>query len=459
MIAAGAYGNYPFHFINGVERATADNTKWSNGYWYWNQRDVYNSFLASNHPDMLNVFNNLYSRNFNALKAFTMSRFGIDGLWVPETMGWDGNANGNSQYTNDIFSTGTEAARNMYAQFTYTGDMTYLMNTAYPFMREIAKFYVKKFTKDAGSGKYVMTSSNSHETYWGVRNAITDLAAVRSMFPAVISASQTLGLDADLRAQWQDLLSNLVAYPTDGKNYLPYEGTGAASHNGENVAAEIIWPYDVTGIDSPDYAMAVSTWRARPNPYGNVWANDAIQAARLGLGDDANMGMKTMLQRYQNYPNGMTNNTNGVFEYLGVHLSVMNESLLQSYNDKLRVFPALPNDASLVTRFTLGARGGFLVTSEREGGDVKYVGLKSNLGNMATVVNPWGTAAVQVRKIGTTAPILSSSSATLSFATQAGGVYVVERVAKPLGGYTFSFVTGKANQGAKHLSGSTALGM
>src|SRR5262249_854603 len=150
-------------------------------------------------------------------------------------------------------------------------------------------------------------------------------------------------------------------------------------------------------------------------------------------------------QKYQNYPNGMTNNTNGVFEYLGVHLIAMNESLLQSYNGKIRVFPALPNDASLVTRFTPAASGGFLVTSEREGGDVKYVGLRSNLGNMATVVNPWGTAAVQVRKVGAATPVLSASSATLSFATDAGGVYVVERVAKPLGGYTFSFLTGKPN--------------
>jgi alpha-L-fucosidase 2 len=458
MIAAGGFGNYPFHFINGVERATADNTKWSYGYWYWNQRDVYNSFLASNHADVMNGFNNLYSRNFAALKAFTMSRFGIDGLWVPETMGWDGNANGNSDYTNDIFSTGTEAARNMFAQFSYTGDAAYLKNTAYPFMREVAKFYVKKFTKDGTSGKYVMTSSNSHETYWGVRNAITDLAAVRSLFPAVISTSQSLGLDADLRAQWQDLLDNLVTYPTDGKNYLPYEGSGAAVHNGENVASEIIWPYDVTGIDSPDYAMAVSTWRARPSPYGNVWANDAIQAARLGLGDEANQGMKTMLQRYQNYPNGMTNNTNGVFEYLGVHLIVMNESLLQSYNDKIRVFPALPKDAGLVTRFTLAARGGFLVTSEREAGDVKYVGLKSLLGSTAMVVNPWGATAVVVRKVGG-AMVLSSSSATLSFATEVGGVYVVERVAKPLGGFTFSFLTGTPNQDAKHLGTTTGLGI
>ena len=38
----------------------------------------------------------------------------------------------------------------------------------------------------------------------------------------------------------------------------------------------------------------------------------------------------------------MTNNTNGVFHYLGMHLSVMNESLLQSCDDRLRVFPALP---------------------------------------------------------------------------------------------------------------------
>jgi len=155
----------------------------------------------------------------------------------------------------------------------------------------------------------------------------------------------------------------------------------------------------------------------------------------------------------------MTNNTNGVFEYLGVHLLVMNESLLQSYSGKIRVFPALPADASLVTRFTLAAQGGFLVTAEREGGDIKYVGLRSNSGNMATVVNPWSATAVVVRELGTSAPVLSSSSATLTFATKPGGIYVVERAAKPLSGYTFSFLTGKPNNGGKHLSTNTTLGI
>jgi hypothetical protein len=456
MVAAGGYGNYPFHFINGVFRATADQTKWSYGYWYWNQRDVYNSFLASNHTDLIATFNRLYSRNVPALKALTASRYGIDGLWVPETMGWDGNARGtvNSDFTNDIYSTGTEAAYNMYLQYRYTNDLAYLRDTAYPFMREVVKFYQRKLTLE--NGTYVMASSNAHETYWDVRNAITDLASVRHLFPLTIQASQQLGLDSGLRAGWQDVLDHLSAYPTGNGAYLPHQPPISPTHNGENVAAELIWPYDLTGIGAADYQTALNTWNSRPSPYGNVWANDAAQAARLGLGEAAFAGMKTMLQRYQNYPNGMTNNDNGVFEYLGVHLTALNESLLQSYNDRIRVFPAVPSDSSFVGKFTLLAKDGLLVSSEREAGEIKYVGLKSLYGSPARVVNPWGTAQVRVRRTSDNAILATSTAAEISFATAANTVYVIERTAKPLSAYTPTRLTGTANQNVKTLSGTAS---
>jgi len=130
----------------------------------------------------------------------------------------------------------------------------------------------------------------------------------------------------------------------------------------------------------------------------------------------------------------------------------MNESLLQSYNDKIRVFPALPNDATLVTRSTLAAKGGFLVSSEREGGEIKYVGIKSLNGNTATVVNPWGTTQVQVRREPDNAIVLTSSNAEFNFPTSPNGVYVVERTAKPLSRYTYARITGTANRGVKRLS-------
>ncbi|GHH80653.1 hypothetical protein GCM10018793_36280 [Streptomyces sulfonofaciens] len=456
MIAAGGYGDYPFHFINGVFRATGDDTKWSNAYWYWNQRDVYNSFLASDHADLMNGFNRLYSRNADALRAFTKQRYGVDGIWVPETMGWDGNARGtvNSDYTKNIWSTGAEAAYNMYLQYRYTNDTGYLRQTVYPFLRGVVGFYQRMLSHDDATGQYYVAESNSHETYWNVPNAITDLAAVRTVFPIAISVSQQLGQDADLRPQWQDILDHLIPYPSDASTYLPHTPPLAQTRNNENVAAEIVWPYDRTGIGYPDQQKAVDTWRARPFPYGNVWSNDAVQAARLGLGDDAFNGMKTMLDKYENYPNGMTENTNGVFEYLGVHLSAINESLLQSYNGKIRVFPAVPSLSGFTGKFTLLANGGFQVSSEREAGEVKYVGIRSLYGNTTQVVSPWGGERIQVRRASDNAVVLRTTDREFTLNTDAHTVYVVERVAEPLSAYGRTRLTGTANQGAKSLPGT-----
>ncbi|WP_420077616.1 MerR family transcriptional regulator [Streptomyces sp. JL3001] len=213
-------------------------------------------------------------------------------------------------------------------------------------------------------------------------------------------------------------------------------------------------------LDVPQFREGFITFNARPFPYGNVWANDAVQAARLGLGDQAYQGMKTMLRKYQTYPNGMTDNTNGVFEYLGVHLAALNESLLQSCNDKIRVFPAAPSDSSFVGRFTLLAKGGFTVSSEREAGEVKYVGIKSLYGNTTRVVNPWGSQQLRVRDVSSGATVLTTSAAEFDLPTSAGKVYVVERTAKPLSTYTPVRLTGSANEGEKTLGGTTfTLGM
>ncbi|CCK24930.1 carbohydrate binding family 6 [Streptomyces davaonensis JCM 4913] len=458
MIAAGGYGSYPAHFINGVFRATQDNTKWSNAYWYWNQRDVYLSFLASNHTDLIDRHNNLYHRNYAALKSYTQSRYGVDGLWVPETMGWDGNARGTvgSDYTKNILSTGYEAAYSMYMRYRYTHDSAYLRDVAYPFMRETAKFYSAMLTRDPATGQYHMANSHSHETYWNVQDAITDLAAVRSMFPLAIQASEELGVDAGLRSTWRTVLDNLTPYVVQNGAWQPHQPPLSQTRNNENVSAELIWPYEVTGIGQPDHQTAVNTWNQRPFPYGNVWSNDAVQAARLGLGDQAYQGMKTMLQKYQNHPNGMTNNTNGVFEYLGVHLTALNESLMQSYNGKIRVFPGVPGDSSFIGKFTLLAKDGFQISSEREAGEIKYVGVKSLHGKQATVVNPWSGQQTRVRRAADGAVVASGSGAELSFATAAGSVYVVERTATPLSSYARTQLTGTANQGAKSLSGTAS---
>lgn len=462
-IAGGAYANYPFHFINaaysGMEDSDSDH--WSHGYWYWNQRDVYNSFFASNHTDMMKTFLNLYVRNQETLKAETEKRFGFEGIYVPETMNWDGMASGLSNNTRTLYSTAAEVAQNLYNVYQYTNDLAYLRDTAYPFMREAARFYVNMLSYDSETGEYYMAESNAHETYYNVQNALTDLAAVRTLFPNTIAAGELLGMeeDAGLYAQLQEILDHLAPYPLseDGSEYLPCDAPVPEPINMENVVNELAWPYSVTGIGYPDQQIAINSWQNRPFPYANVWAPDAIQAARLGLGDEAYAGMIQMLDQYQNYPNGRTTNDNGEFEYMGVHLSAMNESLLQSYDGVIRVFPAMPADDSLQSRFTLLAKGGFLVSSEYANGQTKYVGLKSQYGGGATFQNPWGAEEVRVRRASDDTVILTTSEAQFSFATEAGGVYIIERTAQPLDSYVFTTVTGSPNQGMRTLLGTDSV--
>ncbi|MDP4183504.1 MAG: carbohydrate-binding protein, partial [Bacillota bacterium] len=205
----------------------------------------------------------------------------------------------------------------------------------------------------------------------------------------------------------------------------------------------------------PDLSMAVNNWNKRPFPYREIWSPCAIQSARLGMGDATYSGIKTMFQKYQTYANGLGYNWNGNFEFNGTNSAAINESLMQSYDDKIRIFPALPNDTNFVSKFTLLARGGFLVSSEKEANEIKYVGIKSLYGNKVTLQNPWGTQAVQVRRASDNEIVLTASSSELSFNTQANAVYIIERTSKPLGSYTYQQLSGIANQSVKSLSGTT----
>lgn len=459
MIACGSYAKTPMHFVNGVFRYDMDNdVHWSGAYWWWNMRNVYMGLYASNQLEALDPLLDMYRNNVPTMITATKTRFSVDGVWIPETMRWDGDAKWttSSDFTKGVMTTAAEVALAAFDRFRYSEDSTYLKEKAYPLMKEAAKFLVAKLSYDAGKGQYSITSSHSHETYWNVPNSFVDLVAIRALLPRCVAASQALGIDTDLRSKWQDVLSKIAPLKTETVNgqvrWLPHDPPISSTHNTENVTCEAAWPYGTTGIGSPDLAVAVQSYKTRPFAYTEIWSPDAIQAARLGLGDNAFTDMKQMQTKHQDRFNGLTANTNGVFDFVGLILPSLNETMLQSHNDTIRAFPALPAAAGLTARFTLLATGGFLVSSEKETGEIKYVGLRSQRGRKAVVFNPWGSAAIQVRSLPANEVIASGSAGSISFPTEVGGTYVVERTSTPFSGFTFTTLTGSPNWGAKQMT-------
>jgi hypothetical protein len=76
-------------------------------------------------------------------------------------------------------------------------------------------------------------------------------------------------------------------------------------------------------------------------------------------------------------------------EMVGI-AGLINEFLLQSVGNKIRLFPCWPagQDASF---FGLRAQGGFLVSAEFKGGQVASATIVSEAGRELTLLSPWKT--------------------------------------------------------------------
>ena len=76
---------------------------------------------------------------------------------------------------------------------------------------------------------------------------------------------------------------------------------------------------------------------------------------------------------------------------------IITDMLLQSHNGTIRLFPGMANKAS--ARFgDLRAQGAFLVSSEIVDGDVSFVGIRSEVGGIARVLNPWPGRKVSIQR-------------------------------------------------------------
>ena len=142
-------------------------------------------------------------------------------------------------------------------------------------------------------------------------------------------------------------------------------------------------------------------------------------------------------------------------ESMSVLATAMNESMLQSYDGSLRIFPAFPSNKT--GRFTLHAEGGFIVSSEIKAGIVQWISIKSLFGNTCKLAMPWGKAVVQSN--------LKKSNLRLTgdlaeIKTKANEVMMILPEGQELQSW---FVTGEqpaANERVKfHVSGKAQLGI
>jgi hypothetical protein len=294
---------------------------------------------------------------------------------------------------------------------------------------------------------------------------------MKAVFPAVVSAAQTLGRDADLVGRLQQAEGQLLPYPrTDiatqqqqlppsadatGQDMIGFSYEQAAkTRNVENLGLEPVWPWGLISDDGPLSDLAKRTYVDRPFVERNDWSFDPIDAARLGLADQMRQTAVDLTEQYQKRISGLASFGSSYPEQYaeqgGVITTALQDSLVQDYDGVLRIAPAWPSDWDADgtvyiqhrTKVDVQLRGGVPVT----------IAIESGADHPITMRNPWPGQQVEVVS-GTSGQRVmpATDAATFTIPAQAAHSYIVQRVSAPSTSLGFAPVTGTPATEARHL--------
>jgi len=369
-------------------------------------------------------------------------------------------AAGRYTWISHVVSSGCELAVQAWWRYRYTGDTEWLRSHAYPLLKGTVEFY-RHLAKKGDDDRYHIYGTNVHEDFWGATDGIMDLAAIRGTAPLAIRAAEILGVDDELRVHWGQLLDNLAPYPmgSDPESKALTGGVLAddvwaaghlghvdGQHNPEDVWLNPVFPFEDWTLETRDPRVDRIVQRAldlAPRMQSILNGDRCTTAirtplawVRAGRGDELPALLGSYYAAFAPLANGWSlfegaDQAHSI-EHLGCISTALQEGLLQSVSaypggpEVIHVFPAWPR--TWEASFRLLARGGFLITSVVQHGEVAFVEIESRRGEPCRLRNPWGVPC-RVSETGGTAQELDGD--ILCFETEQGKRYRVLPMDRP----------------------------
>lgn len=320
--------------------------------------------------------------------------------------------------------------------YEYTGDVDFLRNRAYPYIRECGDFYEDYMKKESYGDSYRYTiTTGAHEDSWDV-NPSSDLAFVEQTFSLLLKYSELLNIDAPRRAKWQDILSHLPQYKVITPTKEPNEGLPVYAKNdaGWDWPSHMIqmhpaYPCEVLNLHSDTSALQIArntiqyycvSQNGFTGTMNELGLSAFVMATRVGFNPDILVEkMKYLIGKAQ--PNFLITDGHHCMEKTTV-IETINSMMLQTVDQTMYLFPCWTKSAVSFTR--LRAKGAFLVSADYNGVMVSRLKIFSEKGTLCKLSNPWADRLVEVKEDGI--PIqISQTNNICSFATKKGSTYEI----------------------------------
>lgn len=363
LMGSGSQGAYPPHFINGIWNPNRDARAW-NHYYHWNQEELNWPVCAAGHPELARGY--LRMRHAGLPRTRESARRILGASWAPPQ--WKGkisNQGGVGAWYGDvferrgwqdegppIFTPGLQIALDMWRTWRHTGDEEFLREIAWPFMREVCRFYLVVLEKGE-DGLYHLPASHPYEHASGyfVRDCLTDMAHLHTAFPAAATVAERCG-DQTFAKLLRDVAANLpdVELIPIPSHYLKGSDAGPVFAEGyyagerppfdrmlcvgrrvddgkpvyfranvEGIGGDslfpgsdesVVWPSGALGLKdrgtNPFRAAQTSVLANNSFPIMG-WSIATIVMARLGLAERLPEALSRHVEQFQHFPQGMWN--------------------------------------------------------------------------------------------------------------------------------------------------------
>lgn len=320
--------------------------------------------------------------------------------------------------------------------YEYTGDVDFLRQRAYPFIRLCGDFYEDYLQKEpyGNSYRYSITTGG-HENSWDL-NPPSDLAFVELTFRLLLKYSEILGVDKSRRRKWLDIAQHMPDYkvimPTMEPNQgLPVYAKNEAGWDYPSHAIQMhpVYPCELLNLRSDSTALQIArntiyyygvSQKGFTECMNELGLSAFVMGARVGISPDLLIeNLKTIIKTAR--PNFLIVDGHHCTEKTAV-VETINSMMLQSVDDVIHLFPCWqPKPARFVR---LRTKGAFLVSASHDGCVVKEVCIYSEKGGTCKLKNPWPGKQLTIHSDGKPVAIKHHGD-VYSFKTAKGKDYII----------------------------------
>lgn len=225
-------------------------------------------------------------------------------------------------------------------------------------------------------GKLVFYPSTSCESYRGAKNPADLIAGIRSCLEALLALKdgEVTSARRDYYRGFLRRLPGLTFEQIDGDTVLKPAETWVKYQNSECPQFYPLFPFNRFGLDSPTIAIFRNTWKHATFPKDMVqsWHQNGIFYARMGMtAEAADYNVRKLEDSPRRFPTfwGPGHDWVPDHNWGGSGMIGLQEMLLQTVDDEIRILPAWPQDWDV--DFKLHAPGDTIVECRYRSGKIE----------------------------------------------------------------------------------------